>query len=186
MTGLFSNQRHINLTSTIQMIEQALRGLGHDPNACRLAAPRPAAAVGAPTDAEGAQSDERDESDEGDEAVWEFRRGSALTRIQLAKGQGRQGAFLRVAAIVLTIDSGVDRLALYGHLLTLNRKLQGLTLALDEDQVELAAERPSRDLDRSEVDDLLSRVSQRADELDDELVARFGGSRGAAPTSRAT
>lgn len=164
MTGLFANQRHINLTSTIQLIEQALRGLGHDPSACRLATPSSAGAA----------------ASDGDEAVWEFRRGSALTRIQLAKGQGRQGAFLRVASIVLTIDGSVDRLALYGHLLTLNRKLQGLTLALDDDQVELAAERPSRDLDRSEVDDLLSRVSQRADELDDELVTRFGGLRGAA------
>lgn len=171
MTGLFANQRHINLTSTIQLIEQALRGLGHDPSACRRAAPRPAGS----DDAAGSEAVSDD-----DEAVWEFRRGSALTRIQLAKGQGRQGAFLRVASIVLTIDGSVDRLALYGHLLTLNRKLQGLTLALDDDQVELAAERPSRDLDRSEVDDLLSRVSQRADELDDELVTRFGGLRGAA------
>jgi site-specific recombinase len=157
MTELFANQRQINLTSTIQLIEQALRGLGHDPAACRL------------------------EALEDEEAAWQFRHGSALTRIQLAKDQGRgQGAFLRVASILLTLDAAVDRLALYTHLLALNRKLHGLTLAVDDDRVELAAERPSRDLDRSEVDDLLTRVSRRADELDDQLIARFGGLRGAA------
>ncbi len=156
MTELFANQRHINLTSTIQMIEQALRGLGHDPATCRL------------------------EANQDDEATWQFRHGSALTRIELAKDQGHgQGAFLRVASILMTLDAAVDRLSLYTHLLALNRKLHGLTLAVDEERVELAAERPSRDLDRSEIDDLLSRVSRRADELDDELVARFGGRHGA-------
>ncbi len=154
MTGLFANQRQLNLTSTIQLIEQALRGLGHDPDGCRL------------------------EAHGDDAAAWQFRHGSALTRIQLAKGQDETD-FLRVAAIVMTIDTAVDRLALYEHLLGLNRKLRGLTLALDERRVELAAERPCRDLDRSEVDDLLTRVSRRADELDDDLVAQFGGHRGA-------
>lgn len=152
MTGLFANQRQINLTSTIQLIEQALRGLGHDPDACRL------------------------ESRDDDEALWQFEHGSARTCIQLSRGES---SFLRVASVVMTIDETVDRLALYAHLLGLNRKLHGLAMAVDEDRVELAAERPSRDLDRSEVDDLLTRVSRRADELDDELVAKFGGHRGA-------
>jgi site-specific recombinase len=157
MTGLFANQLQINLTSTIQLIEQALRGLGHDPAGCRL------------------------EARDDDEAAWQFHHGSALTRIQLARNHGRdQGAFLRVASIVMTLDASVDRLALFTHLLARNRTLHGLTLAIDDERVELAAERPSRDLDRSEVDDLLLRVSRRADELDDDLVARFGGTRGAA------
>ena len=155
MTGLFANQRQINLSSTIQLIEQALRGLGHDPGACRLA-PR-----------------------DDDEALWQFAHGSACTRIQLSKGES---SFLRVSSVVMTIDDKVDRLALYTHLLGLNRKLHGLTLAVDDERVELAAERPSRDLDRSEVDDLLTRVSRRADELDDDLVAKFGGIRGARQT----
>jgi hypothetical protein len=131
MTGLFANQRQINLNSTIQLIEQALRGLGHDPGACRLA-PRG-----------------------DDEALWQFEHGSARTCIQLSKGDA---SFLRVSSTVMTLDEGVDRLALYGHLLGLNRGLRGLTLAVDEDQVELAAERPSRDLDRSEIDDQIGRA----------------------------
>lgn len=154
MTGLFANQRQVNLTSTIQLIEQALRALEHDPAACRLPST----------------------SDEA--ASWQFLRGSALTRIQLEK-DGEGAPFLRVASVVMTLDERVDRLALFTHLLTQNRSLCGLTLGLDEDRVELGAERPCRDLDRSEVDDLLTRVSRRADELDDELVARFGGHRGA-------
>jgi hypothetical protein len=154
MTGLFANQRQLNLTSTIQLIEQALRGLGHDPDGCRL------------------------EPHGDDDAAWQFLHGSALTRIQLTKGLSEH-AYLRVAAIVMTMNPAVDRLALFGHLLGLNRQLRGLTLALDDQRVELAGERPCRDLDRSEVDDLLTRVSRRADELDDQLVTRFGGHRGA-------
>jgi site-specific recombinase len=153
MTGLFANQREINLTSTVQLIEQALRALGHDPDGCRL------------------------EPHGDDDAAWQFRHGSALTRIQLTKGH-TENPTLRVASIVMTMDAAVDRLALFTHLLALNRQLRGLTLALDGERVELAGERPCRDLDRSEVDDLLTRVSRRADELDDQLVARFGGTRG--------
>jgi hypothetical protein len=166
MTGLFANQRQLHLTSTIHLIEQALRGLGHDPHGCRL------------------------ETD-GDGAEWQFRHGSALTRIQLT-GEAATGglglgsvvapsgshAYLRVVSIVMTMDGSVDRLALFARLLGLNRELRGLTLAVEGDRVELAAERPCRDLDRSEVDDLLTRVSRRADELDDLLVAQFGGHRG--------
>ncbi len=157
MTGLFANQRQLHLTSTVQLIEQALRGLGHDPHGCRL-----------------------DEGSSDEEAAWQFRHGSALTRIQLASGPpavpgGEPCAYLRVASIVMTLDDGVDQLALFSHLLAMNRELRGLTLAVHRQRVELAAERPCRDLDRSEVDDLLTRVSRRADELDDLLVSRFGG-----------
>ncbi|MEZ4358775.1 MAG: YbjN domain-containing protein [Kofleriaceae bacterium] len=154
MTGLFTNQHQSSLTSTIQLIEQSLRGLGQDPDGCRL------------------------EPRGDDEAAWQFRHGSAQTRIQLTRAAGDATHSLRVAAIVMTLAPEVDRLALYGHLLQQNRQLRGLTLALDEERVELAAERPCRDLDRSEIDDLLLRVSRRADELDDLLVARFGGYRG--------
>lgn len=162
MTELFANQRHLQLTSTLRIIEQALRGLGHDPHGCRL-------------------------DGDGDEAAWQFRHGSAVTRIEInapsdsgAQGQLETGTgpTLRVASIVMTLDASVDRLALFTHLLELNRGLRGLTLAVLGGRVELAAERPCRDLDRSEVDDLLTRVSRRADELDDALVTRFGGHRG--------
>lgn len=167
MTGLFANQRHLHLTSTIHLIEQALRGLGHDPHGCRL------------------------DTDHEEDAAWQFRHGSALTRIELTSGlaprarggdglppPGSDDAYLRIASIVMTLDASVDQLALFTHLLRLNRELRGLTLAAQDGRVELAAERPCRDLDRSEIDDLLTRVSRRADELDDQLVARFGGHRG--------
>lgn len=160
MTDLFANQRHLQMTSTLRIIEQALRGLGHDPHGCRL-------------------------DGDGEDAAWQFRHGSAVTRIEMSApsasgtmGEPEAGPTLRVASIVMTLDDSVDRLALFTHLLELNRGLRGLTLAVQEGRVELAAERPCRDLDRSEVDDLLTRVSRRADELDDALVARFGGHRG--------
>lgn len=160
MTDLFANQRHLQMTSTLRIIEQALRGLGHDPHGCRL-------------------------DSDGDDAAWQFRHGSAVTRIEIsaptasdAMSDAEAGATLRVASIVMTLDDSVDRLALFTHLLALNRGLRGLTLAVQDGRVELAAERPCRDLDRSEVDDLLTRVSRRSDELDDALVTRFGGHRG--------
>jgi hypothetical protein len=46
----------------------------------------------------------------------------------------------------------------------------------------LVGERSTLDIDRSEVLDLIRRITTYADEHDDVLVARFGGAMGRAPT----
>jgi 5,10-methylenetetrahydrofolate reductase len=81
----------------------------------------------------------------------------------------------------MTLDSKVDRAALFAHLLELNVALCGNAFALDGDQVVLVAERSSLDLDRSELVDIIRRVTTNADHHDDLLVSKFGGTLGEAP-----
>ena len=52
--------------------------------------------------------------------------------------------------------------------------------AVQGDQVLLVSERSTLDLDRSEVRELIKRVTTYADDHDDVLVARFGGTMGSA------
>ena len=75
----------------------------------------------------------------------------------------------------MTIDAGVNVRALYQHLLERNAELWGAAFALELDKVVLVAERSTLDLDRSEVADMIRRVTTYADDHDDTLVAKFGG-----------
>jgi hypothetical protein len=146
---LFANQRETNLASTRALVEEVLVELGHAPTDTRL------------TDASSSLH------------VWKIARGSATAHIALLD----RPAFthIRVSAIVMTLDSRVDRAALYAHLLDANASLCGAAFALDGDRVLLVAERSTLDLDRSEVRDVIHNVLAHADDHDEALVARFGG-----------
>lgn len=146
--ALFANQRETNLHSTVSLIEEVLTELGHDATASRHAEP---AALHA----------------------WRIRKGSALTRVSLISRT--EFTHVRVCAIVMTLDDKVDRTALHAHLLDLNAGLCGAAFATQGDQVLLLAERSTLDLDRSEVRELIRRVTTYADDHDDVLVSRFGG-----------
>ncbi|HEU4614609.1 MAG TPA: YbjN domain-containing protein [Kofleriaceae bacterium] len=150
--ALFANQRESNLASTVALVEAVLAELGHDAAAGRV-------------DSGGALH------------AWQVRKGSALTRISLVART--EFTHLRVCSIVMTVDGKVDRAALHAHLLELNAGLCGAAFATDGDQVLLLAERSTLDLDRSEVRELIKRVTTYADDHDDVLVARFGGVLGA-------
>jgi hypothetical protein len=76
---------------------------------------------------------------------------------------------------VMTLDTKVDRAALYAHLLDANTRLCGAAYATDGDRVLLVSERSTLDLDRSEVRDVIRTVLGYADDHDEALVARFGG-----------
>jgi hypothetical protein len=146
--GLFANQRETNLASTISLVEAALGELGAPPPESRV-------------------------KDSPALHAWKIPKGSSLTRVTLVNRA--EFTHLRVCAIVMTIDAKVDRPALFSHLLELNASLCGVAFATDGDQVLLVSERSTLDLDRSEVIDLIRRVTTYADEHDDVLVARFGG-----------
>jgi hypothetical protein len=150
-SALFANQREVNLTSTIAMVEDVLVELGHFLNQCR---------------------DDRD----GALRSWRVHKGSATIRISVIEGD--DFTHLRVMAPVLTLAAAVDRAALFGHLLEVNRELCGAAFALRGDQVLIVAERSTLDLDRSEVMDVVARVQRYADDHDDALVADFGGTIG--------
>lgn len=151
--ALFDNQRESNLASTVALVEAVLGDLGHDASQSRL-------------------------SDAGALHAWQVRKGSALTRISLVSRT--EFSHLRVCSTVMTIDGKVDRAALHAHLLELNAGLCGAAFATEGNHVLLLAERSTLDLDRSEVRELIKRVTTYADDHDDALVAKFGGAMGAA------
>lgn len=152
---LFANQRETNLTSTVALVEAALVELGHPAPDSRI---KDATALHA----------------------WQIPMGSAITRVMLLNRS--EFTHIRVCATVMTVDDNVDRATLNQHLLELNAELCGVAFATAGDEVLLLGERSTLDLDRSEVLELIRRVTTYADDHDDVLVARFGGSLGVAAT----
>ncbi len=150
-SALFANQRETNLTSTIALVEDVLGELGH---------PVPDSRITDPTALN----------------AWRIHKGSAVTRVTLI--HRAEFTHLRVSAVVMTLDVQVDRPALFLHLLELNTTLCGAAFGISGDHILLLSERTTLDLDRSEVLDLIRRVTTCADEHDDVLVARFGGTLG--------
>jgi hypothetical protein len=152
---LFADGREANVKSMIAMVEDVLVERGRTIEDARARA-------------------ERDE-----QRAWEVQQGSATVRIALTMRD--EAPHLRVISTVLTVTPTVDEVALFTRLLKLNRTaLCSAAFALDGRYVQIVAERPTLDLDRSEVFDLIRRVETYADEYDDSLVAEFGGARGRA------
>jgi len=151
VTALFANQRESNLASTVALVEAVLAELGHPAPASRT---RDTTALHA----------------------WQIPKGSSLTHVTLINRS--EFPHLRVCATVMTLDDKVDRAALHGHLLELNASLCGAAFATNGDRVLLVGERSTLDLDRSEVLELIRRVTTYADDHDDVLVARYGGTLG--------
>jgi len=150
VSSLFANQRETNLVSTNALVEEVLRELGHKSDRIK---------------------------DPGALHAWQIEKGSAVIRVALI--HRAEFTHLRVSAIVMTLDAKVDRTALFGHLLDLNLTLCGAAFAIDGDRVVLVGERSTLDLDRSELSEAIQRITMYADEHDDVLVARFGGTLGA-------
>ena len=152
--ALFANQRETNLQSTIALIEEVLGALGHDPAATKL--PDPGEALHA----------------------WRIVKGSAVTLVTLVNRT--LFTHLRVCSVVMTLNSKVDRVALYAHLLDANAGLCGAAFATDGDRVLMVSERTTLDIDRSEIREQIRRVTTYADDHDDSLVGTFGGTMGQA------
>ena len=155
--SLFENSRETNTASTITMVEDVLIALGHFVNDCRVERP-------------------------GAVRAWVVRKGSALVAIQLLERPDHP--HLRVSSgVMITADglSAEDRATLHADLLTRNLDLAGVAFAIRDRQVMLVSERSTLDLDRSEVLDLVRRVTEQADAVDDQLVERYGGTLGGEP-----
>ncbi len=158
--SLFANEREANLESTVAMVEDVLIELGHFVNDCRR-------------------------SREGSVHAWIIQKGSASIAIDLIA----QTSFwaIRVSAVVMTIDESVDKFALYEHVLVLNaNEVTGAAFALEDAELLLLSERSTLDLDRSELHTLVSVVRTFADEFDDKLVEKFGGTLGQLESRRTT
>jgi hypothetical protein len=153
--ALFANQRETNLASTVSLIEEVLAELGYQPPTTRRVT---LAGDPAPLHA------------------WKIQKGSAIAIVALVPRP--EFTHLRISAPILTLDAAVDRGALFAELLAQNDRLCGAAFALDGERVVLVSERSTLDLDRSELVDLITRVTTAADHHDDRLVARYGGTLG--------
>lgn len=110
--------------------------------------------------------------------AWAFRQGSASVRIHLLPGdkEGDAGYFQVVAPVIILPEEGREKV--YERLLSLNAdQLWSCAFAIRQDRVIITADRTTRDLDRSEVIEMIERVAAYADKYDDELVEEFGGTR---------
>jgi hypothetical protein len=150
--ALFSNKQESNLRSCIQMVEDVIKTLGHDPDESRI-------------------------ETHDDMPAWRVQKGSAfVTVIIRSDGKGDENQ-LQVSAEVVRLDGKVDRAKLFQRLLELNATtVKGAAFGLAGNDVILVAERSTLDLDLSEVEDLVKKIEEYADHYDDALVGEFGGS----------
>jgi cytochrome c1 len=110
--------------------------------------------------------------------AWAFRQGSASVRIHLLPGdkESDYGYFQVVAPVIILPES--EREQVFQRLLELNAdQLWSCAFAIRQDRVIITADRTTRDLDGSEVVEMIERVAAYADKFDDELVEEFGGTR---------
>ena len=151
-SGLFENQVEVNLESTTVMIEDVLVELGHVVDNARVEYPEC-------------------------ERAWRISKGSATIEVAVLVREG--AGWLQVSASVMTPSPKTDTGALWRKALLLNAERAAIaSFALRGDTVVLIGQRPTLDLDRSEVLALIETVATDADRYDDELVREFGGRRG--------
>ena len=103
---------------------------------------------------------------------WSFQRGSAVIEVYVSQQNGT--GFLQVLSPIMHLpQSGL--LPLYRHLLELNLQLTNAALGVYLDVVYVFSERPLEGLDAVEANSIIGTVASFADELDDKIVAEFGG-----------
>ncbi len=146
MFGSVNRRGGPNLQSYAATVEQILLNLGVDPVSARL----------------------HTEAGFG----WSFQRGSAIIEVYVSH-QDNTG-YLQVLSPILHLPQ-TGLLALYRHLLELNLQLTNAALGVYLDVVYLFSERPLDGLDHVEANNIISLVANYADELDDRLMAEFGG-----------
>lgn len=151
--GLFGESAQSNFNRAQRLVEDVLGSLGISPEKNRL------------------------ETNDGSTA-WGMMRGSAEVMIFLNPARSeKEDNFLRIVSPIIKLPDD-NLLPFYRRLLELNAKdLYGVAFGVINDDIVLVAERPTRDLDRSEVEDMLRNVGAAADHYDDKLVKEFGGRR---------
>lgn len=118
----------------------------------------------------------RTKSDGG--PAWSLREGSAEVLVFLTEGTGDVHTLQVVAPVMRpTLDALVTG-ALCRSLLELNANgLHQAAFGLFGGDVVLTADRSTAGLDPIEVEEMIRRVAEYADQYDDSLVAEFGGKR---------
>lgn len=108
--------------------------------------------------------------------VWSFSADSAEVFILLSPGgdEDGSGGMLQVRSLVACLPE-TNVLPLYRKLLELNgEELIGASFGVSGHYVLLYASRNTKDLDKSEVEQMIHTVAMLADVYDDQLVEEFG------------
>jgi hypothetical protein len=136
-----------------KLVDETITSLGIDPTTVRVTAP-------------------------GGGYAWSLMRGSAAIAIFLRPPRADEDSpCLRVISPIIVIDTK-NELALYRRLLELNASgMASVAFGVHEGNVVAVSERPTADLDASEVRYIVQIVGAVADHYDDELTKTFGGTR---------
>ncbi len=134
------------LARSAAMVQQVLLSIGIDPDQSRLSV----------------------DSGYG----WNFRYGSAIIEVYIHRNE--EGAYFQVLAPIMHLPQA-GLLPLYRRMLELNLQLTSAALGTYNDAVYIFSERPLDGLDAVEVSSTISRAASYADDLDNKLVAEFGG-----------
>lgn len=155
---LFGDHAESNLKRAAGLVEQTIEALGVDPAQTRVAAGE-------------------------DTQRWALRRGSASILIGLRPpAQGADEGTIRLVAPVVRVPEGDGATTLFRRLLELNTSaLVGVAFGVQGGDVVLVAERSLKDLDASEVDDMVRTIGSMADRYDDHLAKDFGTVRSSDP-----
>jgi hypothetical protein len=110
--------------------------------------------------------------------AWSLMRGSAALAIFVRPPRANEdGPFLRVISPMVMVDTSRE-LELYRKLLELNASgLSSVAFGLHDGRIVAVSERPTRDLDASEVRFIVQIVGAVADHYDDDIIKNFGGKR---------
>jgi hypothetical protein len=103
---------------------------------------------------------------------WNFRYGTAIIEVYIHRTE--EGSYFQVLAPIITLPQ-TGLLPLYRRMLELNLQLTNAALGVYNDTAYIFSERPLEGLDPVEVNSIISRVASYADDLDNRLVAEFGG-----------
>jgi hypothetical protein len=103
---------------------------------------------------------------------WRFQRGSAIVQVYVVENDQR--GYFQVFSPMLHLPAG-GLLPLYRRMLELNLKLTSASLGVHNDIVYVFTERLIDGLDADEANTMINLVSGYADDLDNKLVAEFGG-----------
>ena len=146
------NDPQTEFNRAVKVVEAVLSGLGLDPNQSRLAT----------TDGS---------------TAFTLLRGSAEVLVFLNPAKNNGPNFIRIISPIWRLPTE-NQPAVLRKLLEMNaRDLFGTAFGLMGDDAVLVSERSTKDMDRSEVEEVLQNIGAAADYFDDWLVQQFGGTR---------
>jgi hypothetical protein len=152
MSSLFGNRQEANLRACEQMVESVLAERGVDPEKSRIQS------SGGP--------------------AWGMTQGSAEVYIFLTSTGNGENFIQVVSPVMRPSKESMGGPVFMKRLLELNaNELTGAAFGLRDEEVVLTADRSTTGLDRVEVDEMIRRIADYADEYDDSLTLEFGGVR---------